>query len=138
MSGSDFKIATLVEFDEQRVRDLLCSAWEGGSNYWCRVEMTTIPPAAEAEVTRLRDAGEMFGHIYPFIPGVQVVLQDVTGEDSGHGTEWTLTREKLIDGLQALADKAPYHFANFVAENDDSETGDVYLQMCLFGEIVFG
>lgn len=131
------KITVLVthEIDEQRVRDLLCSAWEGGSSYWCRLKETDIPPTAKPLIAA---EPEMYSHIYPFIPGVTVTLEDTTGEDSGHGNEWTLTREKLVDGLQVMATKYPRHFNNFMEEDDDAETGDVFLQCCLFGEIVFG
>jgi len=37
-----------------------------------------------------------------------------------------------------MASEAPRHFADFIAENDDAETADVFLQCCLFGRIVFG
>jgi len=37
-----------------------------------------------------------------------------------------------------MAEKYPRHFHNFLEENDDAETGDVFIQCCLFGEIVYG
>ena len=142
------EIVVLVthKIDEQRLRDLLCSAWEGGSAYWCRMKERIVPDDLQRELDATKLAGEqaqapvepLYSHEYPFLPGVTVTLEDVTGEDSGHGTEWTLTREKLLVGIQKMADVAPQHFANFLSENDDAETGDVYLQLCLFGEIVFG
>jgi hypothetical protein len=127
------------EVPEERVRDLFCSAWDGGSSYWCTMKDRTVPKAAEAIIKKERaERGEFFDHEYPFIPGVKVILTDASGEDSGFPEPWELTREKLITGLQVMATKYPTHFANFQNEDDDAETADVYLQCCLFGEIVFG
>jgi hypothetical protein len=30
------------------------------------------------------------------------------------------------------------HFSDMIAENDDATTADVFLQCCLFGELVYG
>jgi hypothetical protein len=128
------------EVSEERVRDLLCSAWEGGSAYWCTMKDRKVPKAAAAIIEKERsERGEFYGHEYPFIPGVKVILTDASGEDTSDCPEpWVLTRKKLVDGLQVMATKYPRHFANFLNEDDDAETGGVYLQCCLFGDIIFG
>jgi hypothetical protein len=37
-----------------------------------------------------------------------------------------------------MADKYPRHIADILSENDDATTGDVFLQLCLFGDVVYG
>jgi len=37
-----------------------------------------------------------------------------------------------------MAEKYPRHFANFAQEAEDAETGDVFIQCCVLGEIVYG
>jgi hypothetical protein len=32
----------------------------------------------------------------------------------------------------------PYHYADLVEGNDDAETGDVWLQLAVFGELIYG
>jgi hypothetical protein len=44
----------------------------------------------------------------------------------------------LAKGLQTMAEKYPRHFADFVAENDDADTGDVFLQCVVLGDVVYG
>jgi hypothetical protein len=44
----------------------------------------------------------------------------------------------MAKGLQVMAEKYPVHFNNFDSDNFDAETGDVFLQCSLFGEIVYG
>ena len=41
-------------------------------------------------------------------------------------------------GLQIMAEKYPRHMGDFLNENDDADTGDVFLQCCLFGEAIYG
>ena len=37
-----------------------------------------------------------------------------------------------------MAETHPRHFADFLAGNEDATTGDVLLQLAVFGELVFG
>lgn len=49
-----------------------------------------------------------------------------------------LTDVELQQGLQRMARKYPRHFADFMAENDDAITGDVFLQCVVLGEVIYG
>lgn len=60
-------------------------------------------------------------------------------ESTGETTKThTLTGEKVRIGLSIMAEKYPRHFQDVVADNADAETGDVLVQLSLFGEIVYG
>jgi hypothetical protein len=48
-----------------------------------------------------------------------------------------LTRETCLAGLCRMAEKHPRHFADWRDENDDAETGDVFLQLVVLHDIVF-
>lgn len=133
MSDMVTTVRVTLPISEQRIRDLMCSAWEGGSAYWCQFRSSTITPE-QKEDHKCRYHWE-----YPFVEGVDVVLCDSTCEaDETCPEPWVLNRAKIVAGIQTMAEKCPYHFANFLAENDDAETGDVFLQCCLFGDIIFG
>jgi hypothetical protein len=41
-------------------------------------------------------------------------------------------------GLQVMANQYPRHWNNFINDNEDADTGDVFLQCCLWGEVVLG
>jgi hypothetical protein len=95
--------------------------------------------------------------LIPLVPGCAVKLFDVTGESDNKTQQWDaasepdirkekgnrylLTREKLIAGLQKMHDlkhgEGGHHWHNWMKENDDTITGDVYLQCCIFGEIIY-
>jgi len=134
------------EIPAGRVEDLLCSAFEHGIGYWARV--------ADVEWVD----GAQYSHQLP-VRGGSVTLED------GDGSGWPKTARDYADvslergltyvereldvrpkldqetirrGLQLMATKHSRHWAEFLAENDDAETGDVFVQLCVFGEVIFG
>jgi hypothetical protein len=40
--------------------------------------------------------------------------------------------------LRLMAEKEPRHFADFMQENDDAVTGDVFLQCVLLKAVIYG
>ncbi len=49
-----------------------------------------------------------------------------------------LTIENIRKGLELMRDQYPRHYADLVEENDDLITGDVFLQLATFGELIYG
>ena len=50
----------------------------------------------------------------------------------------TLDGDAVQRGLQTMAEKYPRHWGDFIRENEDAITGDVFIQCCLLGEVVYG
>lgn len=122
-------------FTVERIADLLCCALEGGSNYWYLIKEFRKP----ATMTNRTDADRVFKHLdYPTNEGGGLLITTLEGDENNGATEWWLDLPTMQRGLTVLAEKYPTHFADFAAENDDATTGDVFLQCCLFGEVVYG
>ena len=125
---------------DKTLRGLLCSALEGGSNYWYMVEKYEF--AAGLSYDDFREGGRMqdpaeYWHpceIIPFADGCALVI----GDKEEPGKTYRLDKAALHKGIQIMAEKFPRHFADVVNENDDADTGDVYLQCCLFGDVIYG
>jgi hypothetical protein len=116
-----------VTVPEQRVKDLVCCGFEGGVDYWCQIQDYENPNNVEVD----------FNHIdLPFVGGA--VLCKVTDEEDPPMLR--LDAEAIEKGLKLFSTdpKNSYHFANWINENDDAETGDVFLQLCMLGEVVYG
>jgi hypothetical protein len=102
----------------------------GGCNYWMSISKV------EYAAGKSKDDYEY--------PSIQAVLDGgkVTIHDQEDNKKLTLTYDKLIKGLEVMANlkagEGGHHFPNFMAENDDAETADVFVQCCLFGKIVYG
>jgi len=114
-----------------RVADLLCCAFEGGVGYWCAITGYTKP----AEPRSVWGDGTVYKHVdYPLTGGA--VLCQVTDEDEPE--KLVLDGAAIERGLKLMAEKWPRHWADFIGENEDASTGDVFVQMCLLGEVVYG
>ena len=112
-----------------------CSAapLKGGANYWYRIERYITPPAV---TVRFADQDRTVRYLdYPLNAGGGVEIANT--EDPGRGVK-TLARASIERGLAIMATKYPAHMADFLIENDDATTGDVFLQCCLYGEILLG
>ena len=131
---SDFTVTTIVS--NQRIAELLCAAFEGGVGYWCRV-MNFRKPRKERAVLSPED-GEVYRYVdYPLTGGA--VICRLFGEETDEKYKpLVLDRAAIQRGLALLPQVAPRHWANFLAENEDADTADVFVQLCLLGEIVYG
>jgi len=58
--------------------------------------------------------------------------------DEPAGPPAQLTDQRLTEAWTRFQDRAPRHFADAMEENHDAITGDVFLQILAFGEIIYG
>lgn len=129
------KVIVEMEVTLDRISTLLCSAFEGGSNYWYMIAAQKKPTTFEFRSF----PDQIFPHIdYPLNEGGNLRIETLDKEEVNGQKSWTLNLSSIEKGLKVFADKYPHHWADFLNENDDATTGDVFLQCCLFGEVVFG
>lgn len=123
-----FEVTTKVQVTHQMIADLVVTAFEGGSNYWIeRVDYLLVPKGFEFEKPTYSD---------PRFYELGGVINIRDNEDS---KSWVLDRDTIAKGLQLMADKYhATHWRDLVDDNHDAETADVFLQLCLFGEVVYG
>lgn len=130
-------VTTTVEVSNDRALDLLVSAFEGWSNYWIQ-EVISNPPAG-TKYEDFKEGGKYepddYYPAYQILPFVGGSLTIIDNED---GTKYCLNSVAITDGFQLMATKYPHHWENFINENDDAETADVFLQLATMGEVVFG
>ena len=131
----------LLDFDltitipKQRIADLLCCAFEGGSNYWYIIKESTPP----AEMPFRSDPSKVFKHLdFPLNPFGRLTITTDEGDEINGKKEWPLDIPAIERGLRVFIEKYPLHFSDFLIENEDATTGDCFLQCCLFGEVVYG
>ena len=109
-------LSVTLSVKKEDIKDLLYSA-SSGSSYWCtNAEILGY----ESRVTRaMRKEG-------------------VTIHDGEENKKHKLNIDNITSGLQTMAKKYPEHFADLMSENTDNITSDVFLQCCLFGEVIYG
>lgn len=121
-----------VEIKAERIGDLMCSAVEQNhmTRAWCGgVELVkseaTIPEAANwyCDVPALYE-GEF--------------ALDVIEFDGDEEKTHRVTRDNLLKAFELMATKHGQHFGDFMQENDDGVTADVFLQLFAMGEVKYG
>lgn len=145
-----------IEVPFSRVADLLTCAFEGGSGYWIETVKKRKPVQwnfhSSPELGRKPgDPPSVYLCDYPFNPGGKLIFMINEPFDNAGTTEYTLDFKKVEAGLKTFLkgegwgkneDGTPKivrrHAENFLKDNEDAETGDVFLQICLFGEVIFG
>jgi hypothetical protein len=132
MPPIEIPVITKIKMD--RLHDLLCTALEGGTGYWCQITDYNPPEGKERKDYR-------YPHLDIIFDGGSITVTDYISEAEGCEPVFKdkkITLDDLKKGLQIMADKYDWHFKNFLEENDDAETGDVFFQCAVMGDIVFG
>ena len=120
----------------QRIGDLLCNALEGGSNYWYMITDKIEPK--EWTFSDKSANGITFLYCYPFNTGGALLINDEKADEPILKKPFRLDIDAIQKGLEVMGQKYPKHFADFLSENDDANTGDIFLQCCIFGECIYG
>lgn len=138
---NNFQINVAVTVTFQRIADTLVSAFEGGSNYWYLIEEEIAPAPDKLYPWDIKTGEQVWGpYQYPLSEGGAVIISvlDTEEGDDHHNKKFRLDLEAINKGLEVMANKFPRHFADMINENGDATTGDVLLQCCLFGDLIYG
>lgn len=107
----------------QRIADLVVTAFEGGSNHW--IEKVERIAGAASDQPWYADP-----LLYDGVFHIRVWAD---------GSPYELTVENAKRGFVLLAQQfESTHWADFMEENEDADTADVWLQLSVFGDIIYG
>lgn len=132
MSPSYITMKDGQQISKQLISDLICCALEGGSNYWYVIDK------AKSKAPPNPDINTGFWHLdWPLCEGgeIYIIARD-------HKAIRHLNLEAISIGLELMKEEfTKTHWKNFIEDDSvamDAETGDVFLQLCVLGELVFG
>lgn len=143
-----FDVKTRVT--NQEISYLLTTAFEGGMvSYWCIIldhiepeDPTVWMDRDENGQLKYPDAKPHRYYDWPLSKGGAIVIAEVeeyyAAENKKKVKKFRIDRDKIQAGLNVMMEKYPTHFANFLNDNTDAITGDVFLQCCAFGEVIYG
>jgi hypothetical protein len=126
----------------ERIKDLLCSAFEGGTGYWAMV----IDGAEQEDMDKV---GAEYYHEMPVLGGELKIYdrENYGDDDEAQELLGVINGERIQKALELMAKgknedgtEAEYlikHMDDIVNENEDANTGDIFLQMALFGKLVY-
>lgn len=126
------KINVEYELPETRIADLLCNVVEGqGAKYWLDIVKEVEP---EEWTYNDGDTTKRYLHTYPLNKGGALILRDMEGDSS---KKYRLDLPMIQKGLEVMARQEPEQFSYILDENDDEVTADIFIQCCLFGEVLY-
>lgn len=127
------KVSIDIDVDFDKIANLLCSAFESGYLNWARIE-DYIEPNNVWHWNFLDDFndGRVYEYVqYPLSEGGAVILKC-----DGYDKTFTLDLASIKSGLAAMA-KSCNRFSDIINDEIDAETGELFINYCLFGEVVF-
>lgn len=110
-------IQTTVTITNEQIVSVLHSAFYSGIAYWATFEEYNSPEA--------------------IMDGESAEIS-VSDDDDQDAVLHTITRDKIVDGLQRMATEYPRHFADIMNDRTDADTGDVLLQLAIFQDVIYG
>ena len=112
----------MEKYDKKIAENMIVTAFEGGSNYWYRIESDTSG-------NYLKQAFSSKG----------LVISNYGIQDEDEPKVKTLNTISLEKGMVIFKEKyLKTHYVDALGENGDATTGDVFLQCCLFGSVIYG
>jgi len=112
---------------DERGLDLVTNAMEGpGPAYWCRIVEKVKPKGMESTPMTCEEI---------VAKGGQIILEDIESED---GKRRVLDDVIMRRGLKTMAKREFRHFVDFMREEDDAVTADVWLQCAILGKVFYG
>lgn len=122
------------EISEQMIADLMATAVEGGSAYWCSdillisdTKTVSEPWYADPEIYK---------------QGLLVIkVVEIEPSKAKHDGIYYIDIVKMKKAFEKMSEFGTpkgFHLRNLLEENWDAETADVFLQLATFGEVVYG
>lgn len=121
------KIITEVEITDQMIEDLIVTAFEGGSNYWMEWEVSS----------KRKDVKWDSNNYAKQIVDGDIELDIFDVEDDGD-LLGKLNMECIKTGLIKMGESYPVALFNIINESWDANDADIFMQLVVLGDIVYG
>lgn len=112
------------EVSYRTLADTVVTALEGGCNHWMTGFRLSFGDPGDTQPWY--DSEELYSKVF-------TIRVTVDGED----TPQFLDNLAVQQGLSLMAAKYPSHLSDLLNENGDAETADVFMQLCLFKDVVY-
>lgn len=110
--------------NSQQVYDLLVTGFEGGANYWYD-DLEPLKKTSTRELHCDRFYEDLLTHGFSLV-------------DKNTGEKHEVKTDDLVLALDRMMRLHPNHFYDILNENTDADTGDVFLQLAVFNEVIYG
>ena len=117
---------------KEDIVDQFVTALEGGSNYWYEIQNIPKDVSYDIKQNHIPFSEAIGSHI---LKGGYIQFHDVEDKNELLGT---VTMDSILDAINTLKTEYPDIYTNIVLGDADASDADVFLQLCVMGEVVFG
>jgi len=129
-----YNIENLIVLTEDDVENMVVGAWEGGSNYWAYVGGKMMDKIYD-KTGDMNDEPTVNRVLMAVQRGLPVKVRDADNPSEVLGT---LTPKSWAKAEKLMVKNHRRHFADIIGENDDATTADVFFQLAVLGDVVYG
>lgn len=129
-------IKTEVEVTPRRIADLMVTAIESGIGYWCKGVYLRSPRISTGHTGPWYDDENLYE-----VRAEELSIEVVELDPSSAEGSWIInlkSMEKAFMLMQSFGKPKGYCWRDFINENEDAITADVWFQLAVFGEVVYG
>lgn len=122
------------------ISDLMVTAIEGNHmvRSWCASIKPTGRTVAFAEALEKKHKSRWYGIPEFFEGGFELMVEEISDESTGAITKHRINAGSFKAGFQRMAATHGSHFGDFLGENYDIYTADVFLQLVVLKEVIYG
>lgn len=134
------EITVKTEITTQAIADLMVSAIEGNhmTRAWCNGIKPTGRTIKFAEELEKKNKARWYSIADFYNGGFELMVEEIDDESTGHITKHRINAGTLKAGLERMAKEQPEHYADFLSENYDIITADVFLQCVVLKDLIYG
>ena len=120
-----------IEISDELIEHILCTAFEGGINYW----------AESVSCKDREDMKKVGGYKSEYLTKTKLKDAVMYIHESETGEKYPITKKSIIDALQKM-DNPKYSctkaLGRILDETYDACDADIAVQMACFGQVVYG
>jgi len=122
-----------MKLNDKARENLIITALEGGSNYWYLIDEKNTKLISEHKTEEKPCLSEAF--FTAIQKGKTIEIFDIENENEKLGE---INLESIKKAEEILLKDYQYIFANILKEEDDANDADIWFQLAVMGEVVFG
>ena len=131
-------------FGKEDIINLFVDALEGGSNYW--YEIRHLPKEVRYKAKEMGESvseaiGEYIlngGYVQFYDAEEEYDDDDYQEKYSDKGLLGTVDMNSILEAITIIKKDYPHVWENILDEQYDANDADVFLQLCVMGEVMFG
>lgn len=118
---------------DELITDMLITAFEGGSNYWA-----TLDKVDRTHFVKGDSLAENVARSVLSDKNYKLYVYDVESDEDELELLGTMTYASIEKAFNIMANEYPRRFSEIISGDYDADDADVFFQLAVMGEIVFG